>query len=130
MTNHEADCFQAYTQCAQGDSTGTLAQDLLCMLALIRCSNAHLYGSVGEHRVARPGEADVTGEAVLERDVVLKVLEMHAEEVQAYAKRARSGGGTRRAVGQPGTRPRPFRTNHSPRVSAAQGLIKVGVTVL
>jgi hypothetical protein len=85
----QADCFQVYIQCAQANSTGTLAQDLLCTLTLIRCSNAHLYGSIGEHRVGRPGEADVTGEAVLESDGVLKVLEIHATEVQAYAKRAR-----------------------------------------
>ena len=62
----QADCFQAYIQCAQADSTGTIAQDLLCTLTLIRCSNAHLYGSIGEHRVGRPGEADMTGNAVLE----------------------------------------------------------------
>ena len=31
----------------------------------------------------------MTGEAVLESDGVLKVLEIHATEVQAYAKRAR-----------------------------------------
>jgi hypothetical protein len=67
----------------------TLAEDLVCTLTLIRCSNAHLYGSIGEHRVERPGEADVTGEAVLESEVVLKVLEPHAAEVQAYARRAR-----------------------------------------
>ena len=48
--------------------------------------NAHLYGSLGEHRVERPGEANVTGE------VVLMVLEAHAAEVQAYANRARQLG--------------------------------------
>jgi hypothetical protein len=85
----QADCFQAYVHCAQANSIETLAEDLVCTLTLIRCSNAHLYGSIGEHRVERPGEADVTGEAVLESDAVLKVLETHAEEVQAYAKRAR-----------------------------------------
>jgi hypothetical protein len=53
------------------------------------CSNAYLYGSIGEHRVGRPGEADVTGEAVLESEAVLKVPETHAAAVQAYAKRAR-----------------------------------------
>jgi hypothetical protein len=51
--------------------------------------NAHLYGSIGEHRVERPGEADVTGEAVLESDAVLMVLGEHSAEVQAYANRAR-----------------------------------------
>jgi acyl-CoA-binding protein len=85
----QADCFQAYIQCAQANAQGTLAQDLLCTLTLIRCSNAHLYGSIGEHRVERPGEADVTGEAVFEGDAVLKLLETRATEVQAYVKRAR-----------------------------------------
>jgi hypothetical protein len=85
----QAECFRAYVQCAQANSTGTLAQDLSCTLTLIRCSNAYLYGSVGEHRVGRPGEAEVTGEAVLESDAVLKVLETHAATVQAYANRAR-----------------------------------------
>jgi hypothetical protein len=55
-------------------------------------SNAHFYTSIGEHRVERPGEADVTGEAVLESDVVLKVLAAYAAEVQAYAKRTRQLG--------------------------------------
>jgi acyl-CoA-binding protein len=85
----QADCFQAYVHCAQANAEGTLAQDLLCTLTLLRCSNVHLYGSIGEHRVERPGEADVTGEAVFEGDAVLKVLEMHATEIQAYAERAR-----------------------------------------
>jgi hypothetical protein len=85
----QADCFEAYVHCAQTNSMETLAEDLVCTVALIRCSNAHLYGSIGEHRVERPGEADVTGEAVLESDAVLKVLETHAADVQAYAKRAR-----------------------------------------
>ena len=85
----QADCFEAYVRCAQANGMETLAEDLVCALTLIRCSNAHLYGSIGEHRVERPGEADVTGEAVLESDAVLKVLETHAAEVQAYAKRAR-----------------------------------------
>jgi hypothetical protein len=85
----QADCFEAYVHCAQTNSMETLAEDLVCTLTLIRCSNAHLYGSIGEHRVERPGEADVTAEAVLESDAVLKVLEPHAAEVQAYARRAR-----------------------------------------
>lgn len=34
----------------------------------------------------------MTGEAVLESDAVLKVLETHATEVQAYGKRARQLG--------------------------------------
>ena len=85
----QADCFQAYIQCARANSTGTLTQDLVCTLTLIRCSNAYLSGSIGEQRVERPGEADVTGELVFESDAVLKVLEMHAEEVQAYVGRAR-----------------------------------------
>jgi hypothetical protein len=88
----QADCFDAYVRRAQANAMETLAEDLVCMLTLIRCSNAHLYGSIGEHRVGRPGEADVTGEAVLESDAVLKVLETHATEVQAYGKRARQLG--------------------------------------
>jgi hypothetical protein len=88
----QADCFTAYVRCAQANTTETLAEDLVCTVALIRCSNAHLYASIGEHRVERPGEADVTGEAVLESDVVLKVLASYAAEVQTYAKRARQLG--------------------------------------
>jgi hypothetical protein len=88
----QADCFTAYVRCAQANTTETLAEDLVCTVALIRCSNAHLYASIGEHRVERPGEADVTGEAVLESDVVLKVLAAYGAEVQAYAKRARQLG--------------------------------------
>jgi hypothetical protein len=85
----QGDCYHAYIQAAHGNPGGTLAEDLECTLRLITCINAHLYGSLGEHRVERPGEADVTGEAVLERDVVLKVLEGHSAELQAYANRAR-----------------------------------------
>jgi hypothetical protein len=88
----QADCFDAYVRCAQANPMDTLAEDLVCLLTLIRCSNAYLYGSIGEHRVERPGEADVTGEAVLESDAVLKVLENHAAKVQAYGKRARELG--------------------------------------
>jgi hypothetical protein len=88
----QADCFTAYVRCAQANTTETLAEDLVCTVGLIRCSNAHLYASIGEHRVERPGEADATGEAVLESDVVLKVLAAYAAEVQAYAKRARQLG--------------------------------------
>ena len=85
----QAECFDAYTQCVQGNPRGILAQDVSCTLTLISCLNAHLYGSLGEHRVGRPGEAGVTGEAVLESEMVLMVLEEHAVEVQAYANRAR-----------------------------------------
>jgi hypothetical protein len=85
----QADCYHAYIQCTQGNPGGTLAEDLLCTLRLISCINAHLYGSIGEHRVERPGEANVTGEAVFESDAVLRVLEGHTAEVQAYAHRAR-----------------------------------------
>jgi hypothetical protein len=88
----QADCFTAYVRCAQANTAETLAEDLVCTVAVICCSNAHLYASIGEHRVERPGEADVTGEAVLESDVVLKVLAAYAAEVQAYAKRARQLG--------------------------------------
>ena len=85
----QAECFDTYIQCAQANPRGTLAQDVSCTLTLISCLNAHLYGSLGEHRVGRPGEAGVTGEAVLESEIVLMVIEEHAAEVQAYANRAR-----------------------------------------
>ena len=85
----QAECFDAYIQCAQANPMGTLAQDVSCTLTLISCLNAHLYASLGEHRVERPGEADVTGEAVLESEMVLMMLEEHAAAVQAYANRAR-----------------------------------------
>jgi hypothetical protein len=85
----QAECFDAYIQCAQANPMGALAQDVSCTLTLISCLNAHLYGSLGEHRVERPREADVTGEAVLESEMVLMMLEEHAAEVQAYANRAR-----------------------------------------
>jgi hypothetical protein len=88
----QAECFDTYIQCAQANPRGTLAQDVSCTLTLISCLNAHLYGSLGEHRVGRPGEAAVTGEAVLESEMVLMVLEEHAAEVQAYADRARQLG--------------------------------------
>jgi hypothetical protein len=77
------------THCTHGNPEGILAEDLLCTFRLISCINAYLYGSIGEHRVERPGEADVTGEAVLESDAVLRVLEGHTAQVQAYARRAR-----------------------------------------
>jgi hypothetical protein len=50
----QADCFQAYIQCAKANPMGALAQDLLCTLTLIRCGNAHFYGSIGEHCIERP----------------------------------------------------------------------------
>src|SRR5262249_19730771 len=79
----------SFIQCTHGNPEGRLAEDLLCTLQLISCINAHLYGSIGEHRVERLGEATVTGEAVFESDAVLRVLEGHTAEVQAYAHRAR-----------------------------------------
>jgi hypothetical protein len=85
----QAECFHAYIQCVQANRAGELAQDLSCTLMLISCINAHVYGSTGEHRVGRPGEADETGEAVLESEAVVRVLEAHSAEVQAYAERAR-----------------------------------------
>jgi hypothetical protein len=88
----QADGFDAYIQCAQANPMGTLAQDLSCTLILITCRNAHLYSSLGEHQVERPGEANVTGEAVLESEMALIVLEERAAEVQAYANRARQPG--------------------------------------
>jgi hypothetical protein len=88
----QADCFAEYLRCIQGNPTGTLAEDMACTAGLISCVNGHLYGSLGEHLVERPGEADVTGKAFLEARLVVQVLERHAEAVQAYANRARSLG--------------------------------------
>jgi hypothetical protein len=94
----QADCFAEYLRCVGENTTGDLAPDLACTNTLINCANAHLYGSLGEHLVDRPGEADVTGKAFLETGLVMKVLERHVAEVQAYANRARSLGSTAPAV--------------------------------
>jgi hypothetical protein len=88
----QAECFTEYLQCVRENTTGALAPDLVCTSTLISCMNAHLYGSLGEHLVERPGEADVTGKAFLEAKLVVKVLERHSAAVQAYANRARSLG--------------------------------------
>jgi hypothetical protein len=85
----QAECFAEYVRCARENSTGALTADLVCTATLISCMNAHLYGSVGEHLVDRPGEADVTGKAFLEAGLVAKVLERHDASVRAYADRAR-----------------------------------------
>jgi hypothetical protein len=90
----QADCFAEYMRCAGENTTGALAPDLACTSTLITCVNAHLYGSLGEHLVDRPGEADVTGKAFLETGLLIKVLERHVAEVQAYTSRARSLGST------------------------------------
>jgi hypothetical protein len=90
----QADCFAEYMQCAGENTAGALVPDLACTSTLINCVNAHLYGSLGEHLVDRPGEADVTGKAFLETGLIIKVLERHGAEVQAYAGRARSLGST------------------------------------
>jgi hypothetical protein len=86
----QADCFDEYIRRVQENPTGALAEDLVCTASLISCMNAHLYGSLGEHLVERPGEACVTGKAFLEAGLVVKELERHSEAVQAYANRARS----------------------------------------
>jgi hypothetical protein len=88
----QADCFAEYMRCAGENTAGALVPDLVCTSTLITCVNAHLYGSLGEHLVDRPGEADVTGKAFLEVGLIIKVLERHVAEVQAYASRARSLG--------------------------------------
>jgi hypothetical protein len=90
----QADCFAEYLRCVGENTTGALAPDLACTSTLISCVNAHLYGSLGEHLVDRPGEADVTGKAFLETGLIMKVLERHVEEVQANASCARSLGST------------------------------------
>jgi hypothetical protein len=88
----QADCFAEYLRCVRENTTGALAPDLVCTGTLVNCVNSHLYGSLGEHLVDRPGEADVTGKAFLEASLVIKVLERHSEDVQAHAHRARSLG--------------------------------------
>jgi hypothetical protein len=88
----QADCFAEYLRCSQENPTGALAEDLVCSASLISCMNAHLFGSLGEHLVERPGEADVTAKAFLETSLVVKVLERHSDAVQAYGTRARSLG--------------------------------------
>ena len=88
----QAECFTEYLRCVRENTTGALASDLVCTSTLISCMNAHLYGSLGEHLVERPGEAGVTGKAFLEAKLVVKVLERHSAAVQAYANRARSLG--------------------------------------
>jgi hypothetical protein len=100
----QADCFAEYIRCARENTTGAFATDLVCTATLINCMNAHLYGSLGEHLVERPGEADVTGKAFLEAGLVVKVLERHEAEVQALANRARSLESAAPAMAQP-----PFR---------------------
>jgi hypothetical protein len=88
----QADCFAAYIRCVRENTTGALAPDLACTATLISCVNAHLYSSLGEHLVERPGEADVTGKAFLEAGLVVKVLERHDAALQTYANRARALG--------------------------------------
>ena len=90
----QADCFAEYLRCVGENTTSELVPDLACTSTLISRVNAHLYGSLGEHLVDRPGEADVTGKAFLETRLIVKVLERHVAEVQAYASRARSLGST------------------------------------
>jgi hypothetical protein len=96
----QADCFAAYLRCVRENTQGTLAADMVCTATLINCMNAHLYGSVGEHLVDRPGEADVTGKAFLEAGLVVKVLEGYDTAVQAFATRARSLGSTAPGLAQ------------------------------
>jgi hypothetical protein len=62
--------------------------------------NVHLYSSLGEHLVDRPGEADVTAKAFLEATLVAKVLERHDAAAHRYAMRARALGSTALATGQ------------------------------
>jgi hypothetical protein len=90
----QADCLAEYMRCARENMAAALVPDLGCTSTLVNCVNAHLYGSLGEHLVDRPGEADVTGKAFLETGLIIRVLERHVAEVQAYASRARSLGST------------------------------------
>jgi hypothetical protein len=96
----QADCFAEYLQRVRENTAGALAADLACTATLISCMNAHLYGSVGEHLVERPGEAEVTGKAFLEAGLVVKELARHEAAVQAFANRARSFGSTAPAMEQ------------------------------
>ena len=86
------ECFAEYLSCVRQNTAGELAEDLVCTSTLITCINAHLYNTLGEHLVDRPGEAEVTGKAFLELGLVVKVLERHDAAVQAFANRARSLG--------------------------------------
>ena len=90
----QAECFAEYLRCVRENGSGALVPDLVCTATLITCMNAHLYGSLGEHLVDRPGEADVTGKAFLEAGLVVRVLEQHEAAVQAFASRARFLGST------------------------------------
>ncbi len=88
----QADCFAEYLRCVRENPTGAPASDMACTASLISCINAHLFGSLGEQLVERPGEADVTGKAFLETRLVVQVLERHSDAIRAYASRARSLG--------------------------------------
>jgi hypothetical protein len=96
----QADCFAEYLQHVRENTTGALPADLACTATLISCMNAHLYGSLGEHLVERPGEAEVTGKAFLEAGLVVKELARHEAAVQTFANRARSLGSTAPAMDQ------------------------------
>jgi hypothetical protein len=114
----QAECFAEYLQCVRDNQAGALAPDLVCTATLINCMNAHLYGSLGEHLVDRPGEAEVTGKAFLEAGLVVKVLERHEPAVQALATRAR-------VLGAPG-----LGTEQSPLKDLEQELDEFVQTVL
>jgi hypothetical protein len=96
----QADCFNEYLRCIQANVIGAPAPDIVCTATLITCMNVHLYSSLGEHLVDRPGEADVTGKSFLEATLVAKVLERHDAAAHRYAKRARALGSTALATGQ------------------------------
>jgi hypothetical protein len=96
----QADCFADYIRCVRENTTGALAADLVCTATLINCMNAHLYSTLGEHLVERPGEANVTGKAFLEAGLVVKVLERHEGEVQTFANCVRSLGSVAPAMDQ------------------------------
>jgi hypothetical protein len=64
--------------------------------------NAHLYGSLGEHLVDRPGEADVMGKTLLEVTHIAKVLEGYEAAVQTYANRTCALGSAARTTAQGG----------------------------
>ena len=97
----QAECFAEYLRCVRENDSGALVPDLVCTATLVTCMNAHLYGSLGEHLVDRPGEANVTGKAFLEAGLVVKVLEQYEAAVQDFASRARFLGSTGPGMDQP-----------------------------
>jgi hypothetical protein len=98
----QADCFAQYLRCVLDNTGGAQTPDMVCTASLISCMNAHLFGSMGEHLVDRPGEADVTAKTFLEATQVVKVLADHGTAVQTHANRARALGSVALGTAQAG----------------------------